>query len=124
MSDLSPLEAQFPRLALELAAFWGSPTCFNQLQDLLMDARGGRQGFPADVYSDLSLLLARTAPGLAPRHLGRGAVAGLAQDARRCRAYPIRPSPSPRSARLAGSGTWAVRRRAVAVPNPIACPSL
>lgn len=57
MSDLSPLEAQFSRLALELAAFWGSPTCFNQLQDLLMDARGGRQGFPADVYSDLSLLL-------------------------------------------------------------------
>jgi hypothetical protein len=57
MSDLSPLEEQFPRLALEISAFWGSPSSFKQLQDLLMDSRGGRKGFPADVYSDLSLLL-------------------------------------------------------------------
>ncbi len=57
MSDLSPLEEQFPRLVTEIVAFWGSPTCFVQLQDLLVDKRGGRQGFPADVYSDLSLLL-------------------------------------------------------------------
>lgn len=57
MSDLSSLEAHFPRMALEIAAFWGSPSSFKQLQDLLMDSRGGRKGFPADVYSDLSLLL-------------------------------------------------------------------
>jgi hypothetical protein len=57
MSDLSPLEAHFPRLVPEILAFWGSPTCFEQLQALLMDSRGGRQGFPADVYSDLSCLL-------------------------------------------------------------------
>ncbi|MES2368986.1 MAG: hypothetical protein V4554_05765 [Pseudomonadota bacterium] len=57
MSDLSPLEEQFPRLVPEIVAFWGSPTCFAQLQALLVDSRGGRQGFPADVYSDLSLLL-------------------------------------------------------------------
>ena len=57
MSDLSPLEEHFPRLILEILAFWSSPTCFQQLQDLLVDSRGGRHGFPADVYSDLSMLL-------------------------------------------------------------------
>jgi hypothetical protein len=57
MSDMSPLEEQFPRLVPEIQAFWGTPTCFEQLQDLLVDTRGGRHGFPADVYSDLSLLL-------------------------------------------------------------------
>ena len=57
MSDLSPLEELFPRLVPEIVAFWGSPTCFDQLQALLVDSRGGRQGFPADVYSDLSFLL-------------------------------------------------------------------
>jgi len=57
MSDLSPLEEHFPRLVTEIQAFWGSPTCFDQLQGLLVDTRGGRQGFPEDVYSDLSLLL-------------------------------------------------------------------
>ena len=57
MSDLSPLEEHFPRLVPEIVAFWGSPTCFDQLQGLLVDSRGGRHGFPADVYSDLSLLL-------------------------------------------------------------------
>jgi len=57
MSDLSPLEEQFPRLVPEILAYWGTPGCFEQLQDLLVDNRGGRRGFPADVYSDLSLLL-------------------------------------------------------------------
>ena len=57
VSDLSPLEEQFPRLGHEIVAFWGSPTCFDQLQGLLVDSRGGRKGFPEEVYSDLSLLL-------------------------------------------------------------------
>jgi hypothetical protein len=57
MSDLSPLEEHFPRLVPEIVAFWGSPTCFDQLQALLVDHRGGRRGFPEDVYSDLSFLL-------------------------------------------------------------------
>ena len=57
MSDLSPLEEHFPRLVPEILAFWGSPTCFAQLQGLLLDGRGNRHGFPEDVYSDLSLLL-------------------------------------------------------------------
>ncbi len=57
MSDLSPLEAQFPRLASEIQAYWGTAECYAKLEDLLVDTRGGRHGFPADVYSDLSLLL-------------------------------------------------------------------
>jgi len=65
MSDLSALEEHFPRLVPEIVALWGSPTCYAHLQQLLMDSRGGRKGFPADVYSDLSLLLT-----LAPRPKG------------------------------------------------------
>ena len=57
MSDLSPLEERFPRLVPEILAVWGTPACFDRLQDLLVDNRGGRQGFPADVYSDLWTLL-------------------------------------------------------------------
>lgn len=56
VSDLSPLEEHFPRLIPEIQTFWGSPTCFEQLQGLLIDTRGGRAGFPAAVYSDLILL--------------------------------------------------------------------
>lgn len=56
VSQLSPLEEHFPRLISEILAFWGSPTCFEQLQNLLIDSRGGRAGFPAAVYSDLILL--------------------------------------------------------------------
>jgi hypothetical protein len=65
VSDLSPLEEHFPRLISEILASWGSPACFEHLQNLLIDSRGDRKGFPADVYSDLSLLLA-----LVPRPKG------------------------------------------------------
>ncbi len=65
MSDLSPIEEQFPRLVPEILAFWGTPSCFDKLQNLLVDTRGGRHGFPADVYSDLSMLL-----NIAPRPKG------------------------------------------------------
>ncbi|MDA8127610.1 MAG: hypothetical protein M0Z73_02760 [Betaproteobacteria bacterium] len=56
MSDLSPLEEKFPRLAQKIVASWGTYACFDELQDLLLDRRGGRQGFPPDVYADLFLL--------------------------------------------------------------------
>jgi hypothetical protein len=75
MSDQSPLEAQFPRLVLEIQAFWGTPTCFEQLQALLLDNRGARQGFPTDVYSDLSMLLT-----LMPRPKGPYDIWGDAPD--------------------------------------------
>ncbi|QLQ04047.1 MAG: hypothetical protein HZY77_15990 [Thiobacillus sp.] len=76
MSDLSPLEEHFPRLVHEIVACWGSPASFDQLQGLLVDSRGGRQGFPADVYSDLSLLLT-----LVPRPKGPYDIWSEAADA-------------------------------------------
>ena len=75
MSDLSPLEEHFPRLVPDILAFWGTPTCFEQLQDLLVDSRGGRHGFPAEVYSDLSMLLT-----LVPRPRGPHDIWRDAQD--------------------------------------------
>lgn len=75
MSDMSPLEEHFPRLVQEILAYWGTPTCFEQLQDLLVDNRGDRSGFPAEVYSDLSLLLT-----LVPRPKGPYDIWGDAQD--------------------------------------------
>jgi hypothetical protein len=60
MSDLSALEEQFPRLVPEITAFWGSPTCYERLQGLLIDSRGNRRGFPEEVHGELSLLLALT----------------------------------------------------------------
>ena len=78
MSDMSPLEEQFPRLVPEILVFWGTPTCFERLQDLLVDTRGGRHGFPAEVYSDLSLLLT-----LVPRPKGPYDIWSEAPDADR-----------------------------------------
>ncbi len=60
MSELSALEEQFPHLVPEVVAFWRSATCYAHLESLLMDRRGGRKGFPADVHSDLALLLVLT----------------------------------------------------------------
>jgi hypothetical protein len=60
MTDLSALEELFPRLVPEIVSSWGSPTCYAYLQGLMIDGRGGRKGFPENVYSDLSLLLALT----------------------------------------------------------------
>ena len=75
MSDMSPLEEHFPRLVSEILACWGTPTSFEQLQDLLVDSRGGRHGFPAEVYSDLSMLLT-----LVPRPKGPYDIWSDAQD--------------------------------------------
>jgi hypothetical protein len=76
MSDLSPLEVHFPRLVADIQAVWGSPASFGRLQELLVDSRGGRQGFPEAVYSDLSLLLS-----LVPRPRGPYDIWSEAMDA-------------------------------------------
>jgi hypothetical protein len=56
-----PVEAQprslmykFPRIANLLAAMWPDPTSFRRyMDDLLVDKRGNRQGFPVDVLKEL-----------------------------------------------------------------------
>jgi hypothetical protein len=56
-----PVEAQprslmykFPRIANLLAAMWPDPNSFRRyIDDLLVDKRGNRQGFPVDVLKEL-----------------------------------------------------------------------
>jgi hypothetical protein len=48
---------QFPRVANSLAAAWWDREAFRAcLYDLLVDKRGNRQGFPADVEAELLAL--------------------------------------------------------------------
>ncbi len=57
--DVQPqaLAAQFPRLANRIAADWGSPEmCRSFLYQLLVDRRGNRQGFPANVTGEILAL--------------------------------------------------------------------
>ena len=45
---------QYPRVANNLALSWSDPRVFrHSLYDLLVDKRGGRQGFPQAVLQDL-----------------------------------------------------------------------
>lgn len=58
-SELRPraLAIQFPRIANALADVWSQPSLFNMLLcQLMLDDRGGRQGFPFDVLQDLANL--------------------------------------------------------------------
>lgn len=57
--DVQPiaLVTQFPRLANRIAADWGSPEmCRSFLYQLLVDRRGDRQGFPANVTGEILAL--------------------------------------------------------------------
>ena len=50
---------QFPRIANMLAQAWHDPAAFREYMfDLLIDRRGGRQGFPQDVRIELLKLRA------------------------------------------------------------------
>jgi len=47
----------FPRIANALARSWPEPGKFDlYLESLLLDRRGGRRGFPADVHAELIAL--------------------------------------------------------------------
>ena len=48
--------AAYPRVADRIRTLWGTPQCDAYLDELLIDRRGGRQGFPPDVVSALLLL--------------------------------------------------------------------
>ncbi|HEY3179380.1 MAG TPA: hypothetical protein VGL25_10920 [Casimicrobiaceae bacterium] len=50
---------QYPRIANMLAQSWHDPSAFREYMfDLLIDRRGGRQGFPQDVRAELLRLRA------------------------------------------------------------------
>lgn len=56
MSYRSAIENLFPHLTMGLCDCWGKPECLDYLERLLFDARGERQGFPADAYAELLFL--------------------------------------------------------------------
>lgn len=53
------LAHQFPRIANRLAEIWKRPLqCERYLDDLTIDRRGGRKGFPPDVAAEITALKA------------------------------------------------------------------
>jgi hypothetical protein len=54
--DESAIEEKFPRIAQALCELWGKPEYAPYLSSLVFDERGGRQGFPPDVSSELFML--------------------------------------------------------------------
>ena len=54
--SLSPLEAHYQRIAIELTQRWDDTDLDAYLDELISCSRDGRQGFPLDVMSDLLFL--------------------------------------------------------------------
>lgn len=54
---LSELERRFPHIAGNVVQKWGKPDLLRYLDALMVDERGGRQGFPFDVLQDIMLLM-------------------------------------------------------------------
>lgn len=50
------LNQQYPRILERIAQLWGTSQIDKYLQDLLLDTRGGRQGFAPEVMSELMFL--------------------------------------------------------------------
>ncbi|WP_371322581.1 ankyrin repeat domain-containing protein [Dechloromonas sp. ZY10] len=47
------LEAQYERILIKIEQLWGMPLIEDYFSDLLIDKRGGRQGFPPEVAMDI-----------------------------------------------------------------------
>lgn len=47
------LETQYERILIKIEELWGMPLVEDYFSDLLIDKRGGRQGFPAEVAKDI-----------------------------------------------------------------------
>jgi hypothetical protein len=52
----SCIEQQFPHVAAKLCGVWPSDACGLYISDLIVNKRGARQGFPAEVIEDLLML--------------------------------------------------------------------
>ena len=46
-------EEKFPRIVEKIAVLWGSPQMAKYFAELLFDDRGGREGFPPDIMTEL-----------------------------------------------------------------------
>lgn len=58
MSDQSPLEQLFPRIAKQVVSHWGHKEFERFASDLIIDNRGDRRGLPKEVLSDILFLYA------------------------------------------------------------------
>ena len=54
--SIAVLKNNFPRIHQNIVSMWGRPEGEEFLDNLIMDDRGGRQGFPQDVMGALLLL--------------------------------------------------------------------
>jgi len=52
----SRLDERYPRILERIAQLWGTSQIDQYLQELLLDTRGGRQGFAPEVMSDLMFI--------------------------------------------------------------------
>jgi ankyrin repeat protein len=50
------LESKFARVFNKIMSMWGNPELEAYLEDLMVDKRGGRQGFPMEAMNDILLL--------------------------------------------------------------------
>jgi len=55
-NSATELERLFPRIVIKLSLQWGQEALAPYLGQLLFDVRGGRQGFPEAVLSDILFL--------------------------------------------------------------------
>ena len=46
-------EEKFPRIVEKIAVLWGTPQLAKYFTELLFDDRGGREGFPPDIMTEL-----------------------------------------------------------------------
>ncbi len=54
---VSPLEKGFPHILKKIQALWGYPELNLYFSQLTIDNRGDREGFPAEVWDDLHMLM-------------------------------------------------------------------
>jgi hypothetical protein len=54
---VSPLERDFPHILEKIQALWGYPEMNLYFSQLAIDDRGDREGFPAEVWDDLHMLM-------------------------------------------------------------------
>src|SRR6187200_1429575 len=50
------LENRFDRILTKIDELWDRPEIENYFNDLIIDKRGGRQGFPKEVLADIFML--------------------------------------------------------------------
>ncbi len=55
-SDYSAIQEQYPSISAKIAQMWGSVTLQDYLNKIIIDDRGGRQGFPVSILSALMRL--------------------------------------------------------------------